>query len=460
MKVADRVSQMPGIALDVMADMADERSGSYRLENAESDVPPPEYVVQATRDVIGKDEYNSWLPLVGRRELRKAVADRIRRDHALTYDWQTEIVITNGAMEGLLSTMLTLVNAGDCVISPEPAYSGAINRIRLAHGVPQLVPLIESEGWRLDIDALHRAVTDRTKGIVLNATNMPTGKVFTREEIDAIVDLARERDLWVINNSTSGNVVFDGIECHNIATWPGMRERTVTLGGVSKDFNLHSWRVGWAVGDGAVMQHVGKAHMYNGTSAGAFQQAGITAFLENRTAYDAYKQKCIQIFQERRDVITGALTNIPQISFVKPQGGWWFLVDHRKVEPSAEKFAKYLLEEVNVAVTPMTTWGPNTAMGHIRIIFANEPVERLREAGRKIGEAVAKLASQTGFRPSTTPNRSGQVKTDTQLRPFSRRESDEASSGPFRICSEGFRSLSSRLSAVMPTLSTSMSLFY
>ena len=391
MKIAERMHGLPRIGLDIMGDQANERPGSYRLENADSDIPPAEHVVQATREAVGKDEYNSWLPLVGLSELRAAIARRIQTDEGLAYDWQSEVIITNGVQEGLLSTFLALLDPGDGVITPEPAYSGIINRIRLAHGTPQFVPLREEQGWRLDVDELHRQVTDRTKAIVINTTNMPTGAVFTAEEIDAIADIARRHDLWVIDDRASGLMIFEGSEAHNIATRPGMRERTIILGGVSKDFNLTAWRIGWAVGRPEVIEHVGKAHMYNGTLTGAFQQAGVIALLTDDAAYEADRRMRIRILQERCDLVAEGLNAIDGLSCVKAQGGWWLLLDHRALEPDDEKFAQYLLDEVNVAVTPMATWGPSTAMGHVRIIFSNEPVERLREAVERIGVAVTKL---------------------------------------------------------------------
>jgi len=398
MEVAKRMHGLPRIGLDIMGDLADERDTAvadraFRLENADSDIPPPEIAIRATREAVGKDEYNSWLPLVGLRALRAAVAERIRREDGLTYDGASEVVITNGVQEGLLSTLLALLNPGDGVITPEPAYSGIINRIRLAHGVPQFVPLREAEGWRLDLDQLERRADDTTKAIVFNATNMPTGATFAHEDLDAIADLARRRDLWVVYDAPTSRLTFDVDRALNIATWPGMRERAIILDGVSKDFNMTAWRIGWAVADKAVIEHIGKAHMYNGTLTSAFAQAGVIALLDDHAGFDSYARECAGILAERGRTAAAGINAIPGLSCVPPRGGWWFLVDHREVEPDDAKFAHYLLDEANVAVTPMATWGPSTAVGHVRVIFSNEPVERLTEAVERIGRAVAKLGS-------------------------------------------------------------------
>ena len=391
---------LPRIGLDVMGDLADEQDvasdgeRAFRLENADSDIPPPEIAVRATREAVGEDAYNSWLPLVGLRDLRRAVADGIRRDEGLDYDWSSEVIITNGVQEGLLSTLLALLDPGDGVITPEPAYSGIINRIRLAHGVPLFVPLREERGWRLDLDALERQGAEgNAKAIVFNASNMPTGALYTRDELDAVADLARRRDLWVIYSAPTSRLTFDIERAPNIAAWPGLRERTIVLDGVSKDFNMTAWRIGWAVADRAVIEHIGKAHMYNGTLTSAFAQAGVIALLNDHAGAHGYVRRCAGILAERGRVAAEGLNGVPGLSCVPPEGGWWFLLDHRALEPDDAAFAHALLERANVAVTPMGTWGPTTAVGHVRIIFANEPVERLREAVARIGRVAAGLTA-------------------------------------------------------------------
>lgn len=152
-----------------------------------------------------------------------------------------------------------------------------------------------------------------------------------------------------------------------------------------------AWRIGWAVADKSVMEHIGKAHMYNGTLTSAFAQAGVIALLEDHAGAQAYSRNSANILSDRGRTAAKGLNAIPGLSCVPPDGGWWFLVDHREVEPDDSKFAHYLLEEANVAVTPMGTWGPSTAVGHVRVIFSNEPVKRLSEAVDRVAAAVAKL---------------------------------------------------------------------
>ncbi|MEX2419845.1 MAG: pyridoxal phosphate-dependent aminotransferase [Acidimicrobiia bacterium] len=385
------MTEIPRIGLDIMGDQADALRGApFRLENADSDIPPPAHVVAATREAVGLDEYNSWLPLTGLRELRAAVASMITRSHPLEYAPDTEVLITNGAQEGLASVLLALLDPGDEVITFEPAYSGIINRIRLTHGVPKFVALLESEGWRIDLDALESAVSDQTKAIVFNATNMPTGVVHTLEEVDAIAELARRHDLWVVYSAVSHRTVFDGGVVHNIATRPGMRDRTVIVDGVSKDFNLTAWRIGWVTGPASVVEYVARAHVYNGTLTGGYQQAGVVALLEDEEAMLTDLRARVEELQRRRDVVVDGIGRIEGLSCVAPNGGWWLLVDHREIEADDARLAQYLLAEANIAVTPMGTWGPSTAVGHFRVIFSNESTDRLSEAMTLVQNAVGR----------------------------------------------------------------------
>lgn len=390
--IARRMEEIPRIGLDIMGDQADARGGDpYRLENADSDIPPPEHAVTATRNAVGLDEYNSWLPLNGLRRLRSAISVSEQGRSGLEYHADTEVLITNGVQEGLASVLLALLDPGDEVITFEPAYSGIINRIRLSHGVPVFVPLLEEEGWRVDLEALRAAVSDRTKAMVFNATNMPTGVTHTQDEIDVIARLARRHDLWVVYSAPSSRTIFEGSQVNNIATWPEMRNRTIVVDGVSKDFNLTAWRIGWVMGDSSVVEPVARAHVFNGTLTGGYQQAGVIELLENEQLLQQDLTSRVQELQRRRDVVVDGINTIDGLSCVRPDGGWWLLVNHRAIEADDTKMAQFLLDEVNVAVTPMATWGPNTSVGHFRIIYSNEPTERLHEAMDLIRSAVSKI---------------------------------------------------------------------
>jgi aspartate/methionine/tyrosine aminotransferase len=391
-EIARRMEEIPRIGLDIRGDQADARGGDpYRLENADSDIPPPAHAVAATRDAVGLDLYNSWLPLNGLSGLRSAISNSQLRRSGIEYHPDVEVVVTNGVQEGLASVLLALLDPGDEVITFEPAYSGIINRVRLAHGVPVFVPLSEEDGWRVDLEALESAASERTKAIVFNATNMPTGVTHTREEIDMIAEMAERHDFWVVYSAPSSRTIFEGSQVHNIATWPEMRNRTIVVDGVSKDFNLTAWRIGWVIGDSSVIEPIARAHVYNGTLTGGYQQAGVIELLGNEELLEQDLASRVGELQRRRDLVVDGINTVDGLSCVRPDGGWWLLVDHRAIDVDDAKLAQFLLDRVNVAVTPMATWGPTTAVGHFRIIYSNEPVARLKDAVDLIGSAVQHL---------------------------------------------------------------------
>lgn len=389
MQVSKRTKVLPKIAIDTMAEQADTKRGTFRLENADTDLPLPEGVVEATRKAVGGDKYNSWLPFSGIKELREAVAERVRIDDGLSYDPECEILITAGIQEAMVCVLLALINPGDEVILVDPTYSGMINRVRIVGGLPRFVPLREERGWQLDVNELERKVNDKTRMIFINATNMPTGHVFGKQEIEAIADIAKRKDLWILYNAVAGKLIFDAFGVYHIATLPEMKERTIIVDGVSKNYNMVGWRIGWVIApDKEFLLPIAQAHMYNACITSGFCQAGAVAALRSP---QAYIDSCTSILQRRRDILVAGLNRIDGISCVKPMGGWWFVADVRRLEEDADRFAQYLLDAANVAVTPMTGWGEVCGKGHIRLIFSNEPEERLKKAVDKIADAVNKL---------------------------------------------------------------------
>jgi aspartate/methionine/tyrosine aminotransferase len=201
--------------------------------------------------------------------------------------------------------------------------------------------------------------------------------------------MAERHDFWVVYSAPSSRTIFEGSQVHNIATWPEMRNRTIVVDGVSKDFNLTAWRIGWVMGDSSVIEPIARAHVYNGTLTGGYQQAGVIALLENEQLLERDLTSRVGELQRRRDLVVDGINTIEGLSCVRPDGGWWLLVDHRAVDADDTRMAQLLLDEVNVAVTPMATWGPTTAVGHFRIIYSNEPVDRLREAIDLISSAMS-----------------------------------------------------------------------
>ena len=368
-----------------MAELADASPGSYRLENADSNWPPPAAAIKATKDAVGLDRYNSYLPLHGLPELRKAIADRYQADLGLRYDPDGEVLVTAATGEAMLDVLLSYINEGDRVLMTNPTYNGMAQRVRLAGGVQVFTNQVEAQGWHLDI-ADFRKAAQGCRVIFYGSPSMPTGVVFDTKETKLIGEVAIENDALVIFNGAVDKLVFDGKQVANPATLPGMRDRTIICGSVTKNYNMIGWRIGWAVGPRELLKPVHDVHIFNGIMASGFAEAGATAAL---TGDQRYLDETVKAFQRRRDVLAAELNKIPGIRFVLPDGGYFFIANISAFGVPAGEFCRNLLEEEDVAITPMNAWGADDfGDHHVRFIFTNESENRLVHAANRIGAFV------------------------------------------------------------------------
>jgi aspartate/methionine/tyrosine aminotransferase len=377
-----RLEEVPGFGIDKVAAAAGDDPEILRMENLDTDLPPPPGVVEATRDAIGRIEYSSWLPFSGRIDMKEAVADHVEGRSGVRYDPSSEIVITTADGDGLLDVLLATTDPGDEVILTDPTYAGVINRVRLAGGIPRFVECRPENGhWRLDLDGLRRAISDKTKAIFVQNATFPSGMVFTQEEWEAMADLVLDRDLLLIYWGFMESVLYDDRPIIHPASLPEMRDRTITIGGVSIEYRMIGWRIGWVVSDADTADAIGKAHIYNGLVASGFGQAGAVAAL--RSDPDDLTT-AVGEFQRRRDTVMDELSGLPAIS---ASGGWALLLDTDAMGVPPPEASTRLLEQ-KVAATPMTVWGDTVAPRYIRFVFSREPVARLRHLGERVRKAL------------------------------------------------------------------------
>ena len=379
---ARRLDDVPGFGIDKVAAAAGDDPDVLRLENLDTDLPPPPGVVEATRDALGRIEYSSWLPFSGRFDLKEAVAAHVERRSGVRYDPYSEIVVTGTDGSGLLDSLLATMDPGDEVVLTDPTYAGMINRVRLAGGIPRFARCDASTGeWRLDLESLRDAVTPRTKALFLQNATFPTGMVFTREEWEAIRDLVVERSLHLVYWGLMEGILFDGRPLIHPASVPGLRERTVVVGTASLEYRMVGWRVGWVLADPDTADAIGVVHVYNGLVASGFSQAGVIAALESDPADLA---AAVAEYQRRRDAVMRALDGLPAVA---PSGGWALLLDTDAMGVPAPEASRRLLDH-KVAATPMTVWGDTVAPRHVRFVFSREPVERLELLGDRVRAAL------------------------------------------------------------------------
>ncbi|VVE66760.1 aspartate aminotransferase [Pandoraea anapnoica] len=378
-----RLKKIPGIGVDRVGDAADSLGDpdNFRLENLDTDLRPPAVALARTREAIDDDAANSYLPFTGLRPLREAAAARVGRSAGTEYDPASECIISAGGLTGILNVLLALLEPGDEVVLTDPIYAGLINRVHLAGGVPKFARLSpEPEGWRLDLDSLAAAVGPRTKALLIVSPSMPTGYVPTLEEWQAIVEHCVQRNIWLIYDAAMERILFGGRTVVHPATFPGMRDRTITIGAVSKEYRMIGWRVGWVVGPESIMKDVRLVSLSNVVCQVGIAMDGAAAALN---ATDDGVAAAVAEWESRSDFLMEALSDLPVI---RPHGGWSMLIDTRRLGIEPPDASRRLLEHGKVAATPMTGWGP-TSDRYLRFVFANEPVHRLRDIRERIRRA-------------------------------------------------------------------------
>lgn len=377
-----RLAEIPGFGIDRVAAAAGDDPAILRMENLDTDVLPPPAALAATREAIGTDEANSWLPFSGRDDLKRAVAAHLRRRGAPSYDPAAEIVITSGEGDAMLDALLTLTDPGDEVILTDPTYAGMLNRVRLVGACPKLVPLVATQDeWRLDLERLEAAITSRTRVLFVNNASFPSGWVATDHEWETVAALCRDRDLWLLYWGGFEGVLFDGREPFQPASLPGMRERTVTIGAATFELRMIGWRIGWMVAPEPLVPDLTRVQIYNGLVASGHNQIGVRAGLE---AADDGLAEANAEWQRRRDETLRQLDGLP---VVRPAGAWSLLLDVSALGHDCVAASDRLLAQ-QVAATPMRGWGGPVADRHLRFVFSNEPVERLVLLGDRVRRAL------------------------------------------------------------------------
>jgi aspartate/methionine/tyrosine aminotransferase len=260
-----------------------------------------------------------------------------------------------------------------------------INRVRLAGAVPHLVPFMPSSGgWRLDLDALRAAVNPRTRVLFLMSPSMPSGAVLNAEEWNAVATLCRDHGLWLLYNAAMERILFDGQPYLHPAALPGMAERTITVGSVSKEYRMIGWRVGWVVGPADIMSDVARVHIYNVVTPTGIGQAGALAALEMGPDES---NASVAEWQRRRDTV---MEQLAAFRVIPAAGGWSVLLDVAVMDYDSFTASRLLLERGKIAATPMRDWGDRDCDRYVRLVFSNEPVQRLAELRERVTRALSR----------------------------------------------------------------------
>jgi aminotransferase len=385
MRAADRTATFTESVIREMTRICNQHE-AINLAQGFPDFPMPAPMKAAACAAIHGD-VNQYAITWGSPPLRLAIAEKYRRFHGMEVDPEREITVTCGATEAMASVFLALVNPGDEVVVLEPFYENYGPDAILAGARPVFVPL-ERPDWRLDPERLRAAFSPRTKAIVVNTPHNPTGRVLTRDEIGLIAELCREHDAWAITDEIYEHIRYAG-DHHPIATWPGMRERTVTISGLSKTFSCTGWRLGYAIAPPEQTDAIRKVHDFLTVGAPAPLQAAGAVGL----AFDAdYYNHLALDYRRRRDLMVAALDEAG-FAFSVPQGAYYILADFSELSGDSDvEFAKWMTREVGVATVPGSSFYHDREMGRALVRFAFcKKLETLERAGERLQSLRARV---------------------------------------------------------------------
>ncbi|MGI6181312.1 MAG: pyridoxal phosphate-dependent aminotransferase [Agathobaculum sp.] len=358
---------------DIVATMPD----AISLGVGEPDFDTPWQIRRAGIQSLEKGQtfYTSnW----GLAELRNQIAALTRRKYRISYDANTEVLVTVGGSEAIDNAIRTLVNPGDEVLIPEPSFVCYTPLTQMAGGVPIPLPTLAEEQFKLNPERLRAAITPRTKLLILPYPNNPTGAIMTRDELEAIAAVLRDTNVFVLSDEIYCSLTYGGEPHVCFAELPGMKERTIVVDGFSKSYAMTGWRLGWAMGPKEIMRHICKVHQFGIMSAPTTAQfAGIEAI---RTGEDDIERMRSQ-YDIRRRYLLGELRDMGLDCF-EPKGAFYMFPSIASTGLSSEEFCERLLKSQQVAVVPGTAFG-TSGEGHVRISYSYS-MNHLREACSRI----------------------------------------------------------------------------
>ena len=357
-----------------------DRMGGINLAQGVCDTPVPAPVMEAAIQAM-REGQNIYTRCDGLARLREAIAAKQMRDYGLRYDAENEVMVASGATAGLHAAAMALLNPGDEVLIFEPFYGYHVNTLKSLRVNPVIVALAEPD-WQLDVDAMRAAVTPRTRAILLNTPANPSGKIFTRPELEAVAQIVVERDLFLITDEIYEYFVYDGAKHICPATLPGMRERTIVISGFSKTYSITGWRVGYAVADARWMPAMAHFHDLTYVCSPAPFQIGTAAGLEQLPP-SFYMQVAAE-HESKRARLLSALEDSGMQS-TAPPGAYYIMANARRLpgKTAAEK-ARSLLRATGVAaVAGSAFFRPGRGENLLRYCFAKKDSE-LDEACQRL----------------------------------------------------------------------------
>lgn len=394
-QLSDRLNRLAPSATLAMSQRGNEMKAQgidvINMSVGEPDFMTPDHVKMAGKKAID-DNFSKYSPVPGYLSLRKAIANKLKRENNLNYS-ASEVIVGTGGKQGVCNTILALVNPGDEVIIPAPYWVSYPQMVKLAGGVPVIVPAGIEQDFKITADQLKAAITSKTKLIILCSPSNPTGSVYTKEELEALAKVVLEHNnLFVLSDEIYEHINYIG--CHaSIAACEGMKERTIICNGVSKAYAMTGWRLGWVAAPEWIIKGLNKLQgQYTSGTSSVSQMAALAAYEGDQGCVEDFRKA----FQRRRDLIVSLAKEVPGLEVNVPEGAFYLFpkcssyfgkTDGKHVINNSTDFALYLLEEGHVATVAGDAFG---SPDYFRMSYATSD-DNIIEALSRIKDVLSKL---------------------------------------------------------------------
>jgi len=380
-EISERYIHLPSSEFAEIMRLAAEGKDIISLGPGEPDFTTPKHIIDFAKKKLDEG-YTHYSPPIGRFELRKAIAKKLRKDNKVNVE-PDEIMVACGSQEALFLATLALLDPGEKMLVPNPGFLAYIPMVETVTGVPVSVPMLEEDGFEYNPDTIENLVDKRTRILLINTPSNPTGRILKKKTLEELAEIAIEHDLIIFSDEAYEKIVYDRNKHICIGSLNGMKDHVITFQSFSKSYAMPGWRVGYAAGPKDIIESMTRMHIYAGLCSPTISQLAALEALEG-------DQKCVKEMRDeydrRRKLIMKRLKEIPKITFLKPEGAFYFFPNITGLKMKSTEVVQYLLKKAKVLTVPGTEFG-KYGEGYIRMSYATA-YEKIEEALNRIEKVV------------------------------------------------------------------------
>ena len=380
-EISERYVYLPGSEFAEIMRLATEGKDIISLGPGEPDFTTPQHIIDFAKKKLDEG-YTHYSPPIGRFELRKAIAKKLKKDNKINVK-PNEVIVTCGSQESLFLATLALLDPGEKMLVPNPGFLAYIPMVETVTGVPVSVPMLEEDGFEYNPDTIKKLVDKRTRILLVNSPNNPTGRMLKKKTLEELADIAIEHDLIIFSDEAYEKIIYDRNKHISIGSLNGMKEHVITFQTFSKSYAMAGFRVGYAAGPEDIIESMTRMHIYAGLCSPTISQLAAVEALEG-------DQKCVKEMRDeydrRRKLIMKRLKEISKITFLKPEGAFYFFPNITGLKMKSTKVVQFFLKKAKVLTVPGTEFG-KYGEGYIRMSYATA-YEKIEEALNRIEKVV------------------------------------------------------------------------